>query len=180
MTSTGAVMRRLALSFGLLIAATTFSHAEDVAPAYKATDIVKFFAGKMQARAVCLDDECTAAEEKKPDAAFDLLVTFDFNSDKLTDSAKANLDEFAKALNTDLLKELSFAVEGHTDAKGSESYNLKLSQRRAAAVVAYLESKGVPTDKMVATGFGKQRPRVVEDPFDPVNRRVETRLRLEE
>lgn len=180
MTSTGAVMRRLSLTFGLLIAFASLSHAEDAAPAYKASDIVKFFAGKMQARAVCLDDDCTAAEEKKPDSAFDLLVTFDFNSDKLTDSARANLDEFAKALNTDLLKELHFAVEGHTDAKGSADYNLRLSQRRAQAVVAYLEAKGVPADKMFAKGYGKQRPRLADDPFDPVNRRVETRLRLGE
>ena len=46
-------------------------------------------------------------------------------------------------------------VNGYTDAIGSEAYNLRLSKRRAEAVVAYLESKGIAADRLIPQGFGK-------------------------
>jgi len=73
---------------------------------------------------------------------FDLVVNFAYNSDTLTPSAKQNLDEFVKALRDPHLSTAALLVEGHTDAKGSEPYNLALSGRRAAAVVRYLGGKG--------------------------------------
>ena len=48
----------------------------------------------------------------------------------------------------------SLYVEGHTDAKGSDKYNLTLSQRRANAVVRYLADKGVNPTKLEPRGFG--------------------------
>ena len=54
--------------------------------------------------------------------------------------------------------------------------NLDLSIRRADAVVKYLESRGISSDRLEAKGYGKQRP-LVSDPAASVNRRVETRLR---
>ena len=153
-------------------------------PAYKASDIVDHFASGIElgaTRGLCIgtEAECKVAPSRtKALAAFDLVVTFDYNSDVLTKAARQNLDEFAKALKDPRLSAGSFMVEGHTDAKGSDSYNLSLSERRAAAVVQYLSEKGVDTSKLAARGYGKAKPRA-SNPFDPANRRVETRLRVE-
>ena len=49
-------------------------------------------------------------------------------------------------------------IEGHTDATGSADYNKDLSQRRAAAVVEYLVSKGVARGRLVPVGYGFERP----------------------
>ena len=54
-------------------------------------------------------------------------------------------------------------------------YGLGLSERRAAAVIAYLATRGVDEDELQGRGFGKTKPRV-SDPFSPENRRVETHL----
>lgn len=131
-------------------------------PAYDSNQVVDFFSSQLgKPRAICIgtQDECgktATATEVKP---FDLLVTFEFNSDTLTTEAQENLDQFAEALRDDRLSKARFAVEGHTDATGSEQYNLGLSDRRARAVVAYLTGKGLPPDRFVAEGFGKSRPR---------------------
>ena len=49
-------------------------------------------------------------------------------------------------------------VAGHTDAQGSDAFNLKLSQRRAEAVRAYLVSKGVDGTRLAAKGYGESVP----------------------
>jgi outer membrane protein OmpA-like peptidoglycan-associated protein len=49
-------------------------------------------------------------------------------------------------------------VEGHTDDRGRDDYNLDLSQRRAEAVKAYLIGKGVPPERLEAKGFGETQP----------------------
>ena len=184
-----------ALSLGLSMAglgiATMSAGAQT---AYSKDDIIKHFSAgpgaKLGAtRGLCIgtEAECagTAGAAKAAAAAaapavpaFDLVVTFGLNSDVLTDAAKANLLEFAKALKDPLLSSASFVVEGHTDARGSDVLNQALSERRAAAVVAFLTEQGVSSDKLKPTGLGKAKPRVA-DIFDPVNRRVETRLRTE-
>jgi outer membrane protein OmpA-like peptidoglycan-associated protein len=162
-------------------------HAAFADPAYRASDIVKHFAPRPDlgaTRGLCIgtEGECNSAiptaRPGRAREAFDLIVTFDLNSDVLTESAKANLDEFSKALRDPQLASASFLVEGHTDATGSDNYNMTLSERRAASVVRYLREKGIDTTKLEARGYGKTKPRVA-DPFDPTNRRVETRLRAE-
>jgi OOP family OmpA-OmpF porin len=151
--------------------------------AYKADDIVKHFApalGTGATRGLCVgtEAECNKpAAPPRPVEAFDLVVTFDHNSAVLTPEAKRNLDEFAKALRDPGLASRSFQVDGHTDATGTHNYNVSLSSRRADAVLRYLAEKGVDTSKLVARGYGETKPRVASNPFDPSNRRVETRLR---
>jgi len=108
-------------------------------------------------------------------ARFDLLVNFDYNSDKLTKAATDNLDLFVAALKDPKLAGTKFEIDGHTDASGGEDYNLGLSERRANSVVAYLAEQGVDASTLTAKGFGKTKPRVA-DPFSPENRRVETHL----
>ena len=166
------------LTASLLIAGTLDALAQD--PAYKAEDIVKFFADGLNqstTRGLCVGtaEECGAVQPKQKPLSFDLMVNFKKNSAVLEESAKANLMEFSKALRDPRLSVATFAVEGHTDASGTEGYNLGLSERRAQAVVSFLNEQGVNTTKLVAEGFGEDKP-LTPDPFDPINRRVETRL----
>ena len=69
-------------------------------------------------------------------------------------------------------------VEGHTDDKGNDAYNLKLSQSRADAVKLYLVNRGIPAERLVAVGFGETRPIETNQTEDgrSANRRVEFNL----
>lgn len=155
------------------------------APSIRAQDIIERFGGKDlgQARGlgperkVCVGTETDCGLPPKPpvNASFDLMINFGLDSAQLTDSARRNLDEFALALKAPQLGAFRFAVEGHTDARGTDGHNLDLSRRRAEAVVGYLESKGIARERVQPRAFGAAKPRT-EDPMDATNRRVETRL----
>jgi OmpA-OmpF porin, OOP family len=159
------------------------AHAD---PAYTADKVVNLFVkdkaaadafkAQSKTRAICIGTaaECPTPKAPAP-ATFDLLVNFDFNSDKLTPAAKQNLDQFAKALQDPRLKGEKFEIDGHTDATGTEVYNQGLSERRANSVVSYLATQGLDPSTLIPKGFGKTRPRVA-DPYSPENRRVETHL----
>ncbi len=154
-------------------------------PAFKASDVIAHFssaAGLGGTRSLCIgtESECSTGtpDQTKRVGGFDLVVNFEYNSDTLTKPARANLNEFAKALKDPRLGAAAFVVEGHTDGMGSDEFNLDLSIRRARSVVAYLEGLGVSTEKLEAKGYGKQKL-LVPDPMAKQNRRVETRLRGE-
>ena len=101
-----------------------------------------------------------------------LMVNFAYNSTELTADARALLDVLAAAMAR--LPQFRFQIEGHTDAAGSDAYNLTLSQRRAAAVVQYLVlTHNISPHRLAAIGFGKRKLRDPAHPTDAVNRRVE-------
>jgi peptidoglycan-associated lipoprotein len=80
-------------------------------------------------------------------------ILYDFNSDKLTPKSKENL----KVL-IDMMKKsenLIIAINSHTDSRGSDEYNLDLSQRRAQSVVNYLIENGIDSARLQAKGFGE-------------------------
>jgi outer membrane protein OmpA-like peptidoglycan-associated protein len=84
------------------------------------------------------------------------------------------LDEVAKVLTDNPQIEL-LQVEGHTDSTGTAALNRRLSQQRAESVMKYLGSKGVAAGRMVAKGFGPDRP-IADNGTDDgreKNRRVE-------
>ncbi len=83
-------------------------------------------------------------------------VQFAVDSAELTAAGKAKLDEVAVDLKR--LKFISGTVVGHTDNTGADSYNQKLSQRRAQTVAAYLEGKGIATGRLAASGAGESQP----------------------
>lgn len=83
-------------------------------------------------------------------------VDFEFNSAQLTAPAQQTLDSVATALAAQ--PEVHVEIQGHTDNIGTAKYNLKLSQRRAESVKAYLVSKGVNADNLTAKGFGLTKP----------------------
>ena len=70
------------------------------------------------------------------------------------------------------LQASNFAVEGHTDAKGSTDYNLKLSHMRAQSVREFLMARGVPEARLNASGKGASELANPREPFAAENRRV--------
>jgi outer membrane protein OmpA-like peptidoglycan-associated protein len=83
-------------------------------------------------------------------------VLFRFDDSKLLSSAEVKLDQVAAALLA--VKARNIIVEGHTDSKGSESYNQGLSQRRSDTVRDYLVQKGYPTERIQSHGKGMGNP----------------------
>jgi len=84
-------------------------------------------------------------------------IYYDFNSAELSDRSKNVLDTTLLVL----LKEApEFIVEigAHTDSIGTEEYNKQLSQERADNVIKYLISKGISHEKLVAKGYGTEKP----------------------
>ncbi|MEM1160427.1 MAG: OmpA family protein [Pseudomonadota bacterium] len=139
---------------------------------------------KKNTRAVCIGAASACAGQQaaqaaaKPPSAFDLLITFELGSDRLSTQAQQNLSEFAKALNSDKLRETTFNVDGHTDASGNDDFNMTLSQRRAASVVRFLTELGVDANRLKARGHGESAPRDA-DPFAAINRRVEATINIQ-
>jgi outer membrane protein OmpA-like peptidoglycan-associated protein len=103
-------------------------------------------------------------------------LLFDFDSDVLRAQAKQNLATFAQSLDkypgTDVL------IVGHTDDKGTDSYNAALSARRAAAAERYLASQGVGHARLRSTGRGEAEPVAANDTEAgrQQNRRVEVAI----
>ena len=92
--------------------------------------------------------------QEKVSLAADAL--FDFDKAVLRPEGKAKLDELAAKVK-DIKLEVIIAV-GHTDRIGSDKYNQKLSEKRAAAVKDYLVSKGIEPNRVYTEGKGKKQP----------------------
>ena len=81
---------------------------------------------------------------------------FDFDQSVVRPDGKKNIDDaMAKLAGVDV--EMVIAT-GHTDSVGTDAYNQKLSERRAAAVKEYLVSKGIPASKITTLGKGESQP----------------------
>jgi OOP family OmpA-OmpF porin len=103
--------------------------------------------------------------------AFGFRINFRFDSAVIP----ADAYEYLDTVGTVLLSEpnVSIVVEGHTDAKGSDAYNIKLSERRAKAVESYLVQKHqIAVSRIHAVGKGEAEP-LTTNPFDQTNRRVQ-------
>jgi outer membrane protein OmpA-like peptidoglycan-associated protein len=104
--------------------------------------------------------------------SIDLVIQFDFDSDRLQSSSLDQLKQLAQAMQSERLLQSTFLIEGHTDAKGSGTYNLNLSEKRAAAVARFLQSQGVNSDRLASTGKGASELANTADPYAAENRRV--------
>lgn len=101
------------------------------------------------------------------------MVNFAFDSSNLSESSKVNLDKLATVLANN--PDTNINIYGFTDSKGTDAYNLSLSDRRAAAVKSYLSGKGVAGSRMNTMGMGKADP-IASNDTDAgraQNRRVE-------
>lgn len=103
-------------------------------------------------------------------------ITFDFDSYQLKPAFKPTLDSVVLVLNE--FESTLITVEGHTDSKGSEAYNQKLSENRALSVSDYLIGKGVKKQRMAAIGKGELEPIAENNTINgrAQNRRVELTL----
>ncbi|MBL8957334.1 MAG: OmpA family protein [Myxococcaceae bacterium] len=121
---------------------------------------------------------CPAAKKQLVVITRDKLVIKDrvyFDTGKATIQARSNalLDQVAAVLqeHTEVQR---VAVEGHTDSRGSAAFNTKLSQDRADAVRAYLVKKGVDPARVLAKGYGPDRP--MADNATPAGRELNRRV----
>jgi outer membrane protein OmpA-like peptidoglycan-associated protein len=102
-----------------------------------------------------------------------LYLNFDTNSANLQASSASQLDQIAAMLKG--AATLNVEIAGHTDNVGDAAANQKLSEARAAAVVAALSSRGIPAARLTAKGYGATQP-VADNRTDDgraKNRRVE-------
>lgn len=117
-------------------------------------------------------DATTIDESKSP--TVNLYIKFAYKSAELEQDAQITLDRLADALKDNRLADWDFLIGGHTDAVGSDAYNLKLSDRRALAVRDYLMRRhGISGDRLIDKGFGESRLLDPAHPDDGVNRRVQ-------
>jgi outer membrane protein OmpA-like peptidoglycan-associated protein/Flp pilus assembly protein TadD len=133
-----------------------------------------------QGEVSCADVAANAraiVQELKDNSFIDLYIHFAFDSAELLAKSEGALDQLAQAMMSNDLSMESFLLEGHTDATGSDEYNMGLSSRRAASVRAYLErSGGVSSERLESMGFGESQLLDPKHPQSGVNRRVRVSL----
>ena len=104
-------------------------------------------------------------------------VTFDFDKADITKESESVLDEVANVLKK--FTDKKFMICGHTDARGSDSYNERLSEARAKAVRDALVKRGVPEDMLFHKGFGR-RTALVPASADDNTRRGDRKVVIEQ
>jgi outer membrane protein OmpA-like peptidoglycan-associated protein len=104
-------------------------------------------------------------------ASIGFRINFALNSDVIPASGLPFVERIGELMRDQ--PDLRLQVEGHTDALGSDAYNMDLSRRRAMAVATWLvERQGIEAERLVVAGFGKTQP-LLDNPFDGRNRRVQ-------
>lgn len=104
-------------------------------------------------------------------------ILFDYDSAALRSASRTTLNELAE--NFSQYPDNQIIVEGHTDSTGSDAYNKKLSEQRAAGVADYLIDRGVSASKVIVYGYGESDPKSSNDTAEgrQLNRRVEIHIR---
>jgi len=107
-------------------------------------------------------------------------ILFDFDSAMLKLDSQSNLKQMAEVLNK--YPDTDLVIAGHTDDKGADEYNQKLSERRAMSVRQYLVDAGVAPTRLSTVGYGESRPVAANDSElgRSENRRVEIEIRANE
>jgi outer membrane protein OmpA-like peptidoglycan-associated protein len=103
-------------------------------------------------------------------------IFFDFDKATLRPESTAELERLIALLNE--VSSMRIEISGHTDNKGSDDYNQKLSQSRAKAVVDYLIGHGIEGKRLEFKGFGESQP-IVENETEEgrqLNRRTEFKI----
>jgi OOP family OmpA-OmpF porin len=101
------------------------------------------------------------------------MVQFNYDKADIRPADKGILDQVASVMSVN--PGVNMAIEGHTDSKGSDAYNQKLSERRAKAVMTYLVGKGLAKERFMVKGFSFNKPIASNDTEEgrAKNRRVE-------
>jgi len=186
------------------IAASTAAGAENCAPKLQAEAVAAYYwaahevtetgyhpeeTSELIARAVAKANEAKAAAGKncapapkpapKP-APVEIIkldgINFPHDSAELTAASIAILDNAVATLNR--RDKINVEVAAHSDSSGKDSYNMALSNRRAASVMNYLVSRGIAADRLTSKGYGETQPIVSNETSEgrAQNRRVELRV----
>lgn len=83
-------------------------------------------------------------------------IFFETNSDKLKTASLAQLDELTTILGR--YESARLTIDGYTDSKGTDEYNMALSQKRTESVKTYLMGKGIMESRLTANGYGETKP----------------------
>ncbi len=112
---------------------------------------------------------------------YDAIIYYDLDKDFLRDLSKEKLDEIFALMQKH--PGIHLMIESHTDSRASDTYNQKLSERRAKSVIAYLEKKGVASNRIFASWFSESKlvnncgdQATCPEPDHQLNRRSELRL----
>lgn len=100
-------------------------------------------------------------------------IYFETNSDKIQNISFVTIDKIVTLMKQ--VPDVKFVIEGHTDDRNSDRYNLYLSQRRASSVRKYMIQQGIESERLDAKGFGESRPKFSNNNAGgrQLNRRVE-------
>ena len=85
-------------------------------------------------------------------------IYFDFNKANITQASASELDKLVQVMKSN--EKLVILAKSHTDSRGSDKYNLSLSDRRAKATVKYVISKGIDAKRITGKGYGETEPKV--------------------
>lgn len=135
---------------------------------------------RMDKKAKELDDELEDAEVERVGegikVTFESGLLFDFDSANLRPTAERDLAEFANSMEE--FEGARILIVGHTDSKGSESYNQDLSERRAASAAQYLGEQGLDSSRLNTVGRGETEPVASNETAEgrQQNRRVEVAI----
>jgi outer membrane protein OmpA-like peptidoglycan-associated protein len=125
-------------------------------------------------RSLSTDERDKLASIAKTKPSIDLDINFEYNSATIAGPATSQVQQLGQALTSAELKGGTFVVAGHTDAKGGDTYNQGLSERRADAVKRFLTEKyGIEAGNLVTVGYGKTQLKNTTNPFAGENRRVQ-------
>jgi outer membrane protein OmpA-like peptidoglycan-associated protein len=100
-------------------------------------------------------------------------IFFDFDLATLRLESTAELSRLVQLIKQ--YPNMKIEISGHTDNKGSDEYNQKLSENRAKSVVDYLVEKGITQDQLIFKGYGEAKPIASNDTDEgqQLNRRIE-------
>ena len=104
-------------------------------------------------------------------------IYFEFDKSNITEQGARELDKLVKVMNEH--PNMVILAKSHTDTKGSDKYNMRLSERRAQSTVQYIISKGISKDRISGKGYGESEPKVdckdnCTEEQDAQNRRSES------
>lgn len=129
-----------------------------------------------------LEAERLEAARRKLQEMMDRLMSedvyFDFDRSELTSEAKELLTQVGEILNQE--PRFTITVEGHTDARGTEDYNMTLGSARSTKVKEFLSAYGIASERMETISYGEEKPKQEgesEDAFAK-NRRANFRVNV--
>lgn len=158
------IVKAIAISIPLLTVAacsstgdeTAASEAEIAAQQAAQTEAARLAQEAEQVRiaAAKKEDAIKAQMEQQKQLLAENIIYFEFDKSTLSSEFSTILDAHAKFLTT---SGKSVLIEGHADERGTPEYNIALGERRAKAVISYLEAMGVSSSQISIVSYGEEK-----------------------